>query len=75
MTTYLVIGPGGLDMVAAIATSTRVDMSFIIVLQMLWLFIVLLTGPAMTRVIPRYAPRRQKSLHKAGAEYMDCPRA
>ncbi|MBN0294601.1 AbrB family transcriptional regulator, partial [Pseudomonas aeruginosa] len=37
--------PGGLDTVAIIAAGTRADMSFIMALQTLRLFTILLTGP------------------------------
>ena len=55
---YLATSPGGLDTVAIIAAGTRADMSFIMALQTLRLFTILLTGPAMARTISRYAPRQ-----------------
>ena len=58
MTAYLATSPGGLDTVAIIAAATRADMSFIMALQTLRLFTILLTGPAMARAISRYAPRQ-----------------
>ena len=58
MTAYLATSPGGLDTVAIIAAGTRADMSFIMALQTLRLFTILLTGPAMARTISRYAPRQ-----------------
>ncbi|HDZ9403764.1 TPA: AbrB family transcriptional regulator [Klebsiella pneumoniae] len=58
MTAYLATSPGGLDTVAIIAAGTRADMSFIMALQTLRLFTILLTGPAMARAISRYAPRQ-----------------
>ena len=58
MTAYLATSPGGLDTVAIIAAGTRADMSFIMALQTLRLFTILLTGrrwrglsPAMRRGI------------------------
>ncbi len=61
MTAYLATSPGGTpDTVAIIAAGTRADMSFIMALQTLRLFTILLTGPAMARAISRYAPRRIK---------------
>ena len=54
----LATSPGGLDTVAIIAAGTRADMSFIMALQTLRLFTILLTGPAMARAISRYAPRQ-----------------
>ncbi|HCF8516120.1 TPA: AbrB family transcriptional regulator [Klebsiella pneumoniae] len=58
MTAYLATSPGGLDTVAIIAAGTRADMSFIMALQTLRLFTILLTSPAMARAISRYAPRQ-----------------
>lgn len=58
MTAYLATSPGGLDTVAIIAAGTRADMSFIMALQTLRLFTILLTGPAMARAISRYALRQ-----------------
>ena len=51
MTAYLATSPGSLDTVAIIAAGTRADMSFIMALQTLRLFTILLTGPAMARAI------------------------
>ncbi|MGR6940175.1 AbrB family transcriptional regulator [Klebsiella aerogenes] len=61
LTTYLATSPGGLDTVAIIAVGTRADMSFIMAMQTLRLFTILLTGPATARLISRYAPRKEKS--------------
>lgn len=57
MTAYLATSPGGLDTVAIIAAGTRADMSFIMAMQTLRLFTILLTGPAIARFISRYAER------------------
>ncbi|HCT3748901.1 TPA: AbrB family transcriptional regulator [Klebsiella aerogenes] len=62
LTAYLATSPGGLDTVAIIAVGTRADMSFIMAMQTLRLFTILLTGPATARLISRYAPRKEKSL-------------
>lgn len=57
MTAYLATSPGGLDTVAIIAAGSRVDMSFVMAMQTLRLFTILLTGPAMARFISnRTAP-------------------
>jgi len=55
MTAYLATSPGGLDTVAIIAAGTQVNMAFVMALQTLRLFTILLTGPAMARFISRYA--------------------
>ncbi|CAI1056783.1 AbrB family transcriptional regulator [Serratia entomophila] len=57
MTAYLATSPGGVDTVAIIAAGSRVDMSFVMAMQTLRLFTILLTGPAMARFISsRAAP-------------------
>lgn len=61
LTAYLATSPGGLDTVAIIAVGTRADMSFIMAMQTLRLFTILLTGPATARLISRYARRKEKS--------------
>lgn len=56
LTAYLATSPGGLDTVAIIAAGSRVDMSFVMAMQTLRLFTILLTGPAMARLITRLSP-------------------
>lgn len=58
MTAYLATSPGGLDTVAIIAAGSRVDIAFVMALQTLRLFTILLTGPALARFISRYAHTR-----------------
>lgn len=58
MTAYLATSPGGLDTVAIIAAGSRVDMAFVMALQTLRLFTILLTGPALARFISRFAHPR-----------------
>jgi len=54
LTAYLATSPGGLDSVAIIAAASGdVDLSFIMVLQMLRFLIVLLLGPAIARMVAR----------------------
>jgi uncharacterized membrane protein AbrB (regulator of aidB expression) len=68
MTAYLATSPGGLDTVAIIAAGTRADMSFIMALQTLRLFTILLTGPAMARFISmrrRNKPSAERRLNVA----------
>ncbi|MBP2169216.1 membrane AbrB-like protein [Erwinia toletana] len=55
LTAYLATSPGGLDTVAIIAAGSQVDIAFVMALQTLRLFTILLTGPAMARFISRYA--------------------
>lgn len=55
LTAYLATSPGGLDTVAIIAAGSRVDMTFVMAMQTLRLFTILLTGPAMARFISNHA--------------------
>jgi len=55
LTAYLATSPGGLDTVAIIAAGSRVDIAFVMAMQTLRLFTILLTGPTMARFISRYA--------------------
>ena len=57
LTAYLATSPGGLDTVAIIAAGSRVDMAFVMAMQTLRLFTILMTGPAMARFLSRYARR------------------
>ena len=56
LTAYLATSPGGLDTVAIIALGTGADLSFILAAQVLRLFVVLVTGPVIARLISRAAP-------------------
>lgn len=55
LTAYLATSPGGLDTVAIIAAGSQVDIAFVMALQTLRLFTILVTGPAMARFISRFA--------------------
>ena len=57
LTAYLATSPGGADSVAIIAASTKVDMPFIMAMQVARLLIVLFTGPAIARFIATRARR------------------
>lgn len=55
LTAYLATSPGGLDTVAIIAASSRgVDLSFVMALQTLRFFLVVLLGPPMARFVARH---------------------
>ncbi|MGE4291548.1 MAG: AbrB family transcriptional regulator [Desulfovibrio sp.] len=58
LTAYLATSPGGLDTVAAIALGSNCDVSFVLALQTLRLFAVILLGPVMARLVCRFADRR-----------------
>lgn len=57
LTAYLAMSPGGADTVAIIASSTPVDVAFVMAMQTARLAFVLATGPAVARfVAARVAP-------------------
>ncbi len=51
LTAYLATSPGGMDLVAIIGASSKVDLSFVMALQVLRLAIVLIAGPPLARFI------------------------
>lgn len=53
LSAYLATSPGGIDSVFAIATSTRVDLQFIVAAQVARFLVVLLTGPPLARYLGR----------------------
>ncbi|MDR3441109.1 AbrB family transcriptional regulator [Telmatospirillum sp.] len=55
LTAYLATSPGGLDSVAIIAIGSGANTPFVLAVQTLRLFIVLLTGPQIAKLISRYA--------------------
>jgi uncharacterized protein len=57
MTAYLATSPGGADSVAIIAASTKVDVSFVMALQVMRFVIVLLFGPRLARFFADRAGR------------------
>jgi membrane AbrB-like protein len=59
LTAYLAMSPGGADTVAIIASSTEVDVAFVMAMQTARLMFVLMTGPAVARFIAgRVRPSR-----------------
>ncbi len=54
LTAYLATSPGGADSVAIIAASSRVDMSFVMAMQVARLILVILIGPALARLLARW---------------------
>lgn len=53
LTAYLATSPGGLDSIAIIAADSGCDLAFVLSLQTLRLFSVVLTGPLVARLICR----------------------
>lgn len=56
LTAFLATSPGGLDSVAIIAIGSKADVSFVLAVQTLRLFVVLVTGPTLAKWIARAAP-------------------
>jgi uncharacterized protein len=59
LTAYLATSPGGADSVAIIAASSRVDVSFVMALQTIRFVLVLMVGPAISRLVARQLQPRQ----------------
>ena len=55
LTAYLATSPGGLDSIAVIAVGSSANVPFVLAMQTMRLFIVILTGPPIARLISRYA--------------------
>ena len=55
LTAYLATSPGGLDSIAIIALGSGVDLSFVMAVQTLRLFLVILVGPRIARWLCRFA--------------------
>jgi uncharacterized protein len=57
LTAYLATSPGGADSVAIIAASSPVDMPFVLAMQVLRMLFVMVTGPAIARLLARQVAR------------------
>ncbi|MGN8160187.1 AbrB family transcriptional regulator [Salinisphaera sp. SWV1] len=55
LTAYLATSPGGADTVAIIASSTHVDVAYIMAMQLARFFAVMLTGPFLARMLTRWS--------------------
>ena len=55
LTAFLATSPGGLDAIAIIAVGSKADISFVLALQTARLFIVIITGPFVAKLISRTA--------------------
>ena len=55
LTAYLATSPGGLDSVVVIALGSDANLPLVLALQTLRLFVVVLTGPPLARLIARHA--------------------
>ncbi len=53
LTAFLATTPGGLDAIAIIAVGSKADISFVLALQTIRLFVVIITGPMLAKLICR----------------------
>ena len=53
LTAYLATSPGGADLVSIIAASTKVDMPFVLAMQVARFILVVVLGPAQARLLSR----------------------
>jgi hypothetical protein len=60
LTAYLATSPGGLDSIAIIAMGSDSDAAFVLSMQTLRLFAVILTGPYIARLVCRFAAPCEK---------------
>ena len=54
VTAYLATSPGGVDSVAIIAASSKVDLPFVMTMQVGRAIIAILIGPALARLLTRW---------------------
>jgi membrane AbrB-like protein len=55
LTAYLATAPGGLDSIAIIAIGSHADIPFVLALQTLRVFVVILSGPYIAKLITKFA--------------------
>ena len=59
VTAYLAASPGGADSVSIIAAATQVDLPFVVAMQVARFLVVLVTGPAVARLLSRHSLRKR----------------
>ncbi len=57
LTAYLATSPGGADSVAVIAAASKVDMPFVMAMQVARFLLVMAIGPAMARIVAKWAAK------------------
>jgi membrane AbrB-like protein len=55
LTAYLATSPGGADTVAIISASSHVDVSFVMAMQVARFMFILVTGPALARLVVKWS--------------------
>jgi membrane AbrB-like protein len=68
LTAYLATSPGGVDSVAIIAASTKVDTSFVMALQSVRFLLVLAAGPPLSRFVARLVTAAERKTPQTGSE-------
>ena len=58
LSAYLATSPGGMDSVAIIATSTKVDLAFVLTLQLARFIVTLFIGPSLSSTIARWSSKK-----------------
>lgn len=58
LTAYLATSPGGVDAVAIIAVSSGADMVFVMAIQTARLFLVIVSGPPLARIVTGFIRKR-----------------
>ena len=71
MTAYLATSPGGMDSVAIIAASTKVDVSFVMSLQTIRFALVLFVGPSISRFVATLLSKDKPRLEQAALSDSD----
>lgn len=67
LSAYLATSPGGLDSVAIIAAQTSVDVSLVMTLQVMRLFVAMIFGPMTAKAAIRIVGGQQKPAQKTAA--------
>ncbi len=62
MTAYLAMSPGGIDAVAIIAVSAKLDLPFVMALQTARVLMVILIGPALARFLSGATPAKTPAI-------------
>lgn len=66
LTAYLATSPGGLDSIAIIAASTKVQVGFVVTFQLARFLVVVACGPALAKWVAKRLPAAQSKSPAAG---------
>jgi membrane AbrB-like protein len=62
LTAYLATSPGGADSVAIIAASSKVDLPFVMSMQIARMLLLIMIGPSLARMLVRWGPGESSEL-------------